>query len=706
MDDRELVALLADKISRALNDEDGEISAERQRALDYYLGEPFGNERDGYSKYVSREVLETVEWCLPALLRVFTAGDIVVSFSPTGPEDEQQAQQETDAVNYALTKSADYYLTAYNWLKSALLEPVAYSKCWMEETQVTCGESYKRLTETELAMLLSEPGVEVLSSEQMMLDVPVYNVRIRRTHYEPKLRWEPIPGEETLVDESHTKLRLDDCDFVAHRVKRTYSWLVANGFDRELLDEVNPEAGREWGGEKTNRLFTEDESWADADNEADESMRTYWVHECSVLVDFDDDGVAERRRVVLIGDKIFANDEYDYVPIVPLCAIPMPHRHVGLAEADLVKDLQLLKSTLIRQLLDNVYRVNRPRSRVGINALTDDGKTLSSLLDPLAEYIPCEDPSAIIPDIQQSFVSELLPVIQFVTDSQQTRTGIAPNLSLDPAVLQKSTMGGFTAALEQASQRVELLARTMAETGFKWLALKVHRLLKEHSQRPMMLKLKGQWVEVNPADWRDRVNVDVHVGLGFNDKSKEMLATQTIMQVQQQLLPLGVVTPQNILASAADLVNAAGKKAPERYFSAPPPPQPPQPDPNMMIAQAQAQALQLDAQSKMLRAQVEQAKAQLEAQKAQMDAMLSQRETDLKAREGDLKLQIAQLEAQMKLAESRANVENTMADSGLKEAQRLKALAEAREKQLDNNAIESGVMQALEAQSVAFTAGP
>lgn len=696
MDETELVGLLADKISRALNDEDGEISTIRQENLDYYLGELYGNERDGYSQYRSREVLETVEWCLPALLRVFAAGDVVVSFSPVGPEDEVQAQQETDAVNAALTKSADFYLTCYNWIKSALLEPVAYSKIWMEETKTACGETYKGLTLQELMLLMNEPGVEILEQAEYMQDVPLFDVRIRRTHYEPKLRWEPVPGEETLVDESHTRLRLDDAEFVCHRVKRTYSWLVSNGFDRDMLDEVSPEAGREWGGEKTNRLFTEDESWADLTDDADKSMRTYWVHEVSLMVDFDGDGIAERRRIVMIGDKIFENAEYDYQPIVPLCAIPMPHRHVGLAEADLVKDLQLLKSTLIRQLLDNIYRVNRPRARVGVNALTDDGRTLTSLLDPLAEYIPCEDPSAIIADVQPSFVGDLMPAIQFFTDQQQTRTGITPNLSLDPAVLQKSTMGGFTAALEQASQRVELLARTMAETGFKWLALKVHRLLKEHSQRPMMLKLKGQWMEVNPADWRDRTNVDVHVGLGFNDKSKEMLATQTILQVQQQLMPMGVVTPQNILASAADLITAAGKKSPERYFSAPPPPQPPQPDPNLMIAQAQAQAMQLDAQSKMLRAQVEGQKAQMEMQKAQMEGSLSSRETDLKAREAELKLQIAQLEAQLKMAESRANVQHTMSDSALKDAQRLKTLAEAREKEMDNQALQSGVLQALE----------
>lgn len=712
MDDRELVTLLAGKVDQALNDEDGELSASRQEALDYYLGEEYGNEREGYSQYRSREVLETVEWCLPALLRVFTAGDRVVEFDPVGLEDEPQAEQETDAVLHSLMSGGEYFMTVYTWMKSALLEPVAYLKVWMDEEVKVVGEEYRGLTPAELAALDGDEELEFLEQSQYdVMDqvsgqpITLTDLKARRTCKYPKLKVEPIPGEETLIDAGHNKLCLDDCEFICHRTKRTYSWLVKAGYDRDKLDTISPESGREWGGEKVNRLFTTDESWDRDDSESDESLRTYWVHECSVLVDFDGDGVAERRRVVMIGDEIFENEEHDYVPIVPLCAIPMPHRHPGLAEADLVKDLQLLKSTLIRQLLDNIYRVNRPKRRVGVNALTDDGRTITSLLDPLAEYIPCEDPAAIMDDQQTSFISELMPAIQFVTDAQQTRTGIAPNLSLDPAVLQKTTMGAFQGALEQASQRIELLARIFAESGFKWLAMKVHRLLKEHSQRPIMLKKRGQWIEVNPADWRDRTNVSVSVGLGFNNQTKDMVASQTLLAAQMQLMPMGVVTPQNLLQSAQDLVQATGKKGPERYFSPPPPPQPPAPDPNMVIAQAQAQAMQVDAQSKMMRAQIEGQKAQFDMQRAQIESQLSAREQDLKAREAELKLQLAQLEGQIKLAESRANVENTIADSGLKEAQRIKTLAEAKEAQLDADALESGVLDFLDGGAHGASAG-
>lgn len=696
MDDDELATYLAERITSAMNADGGDLSAMRQSNLNYYLGEPYGNEREGYSTYRSREVMETVEWALPSLLRVFTSGDNVAMFDPVGPEDEAQAEQETEAVNEALRKQDDYFLQVHHWFKSCLMEPVSYLRLSMDNREEVKGEEYQGLTVPELVQLLSDPAVEVTAQDEYVATTPmgphpVLDVKIKRTIKTSKLKCEALPGDEVLIlDNDHTSLNLDDTS-VVHRSKKTYSWLLENGFDRDKLDEISPDAGEDWDTERTNRLFTSDESWDD--EQTDKSLRTYWVHDASVLVDYDGDGIAERRRVVMVGDKVFINDEYDYQGIVALSSVPMPHRHPGLSLAELVKDLQLLKSTLMRQLLDNVYRQNRPRTYVGINALTDDGKTMSALLNPLSEYIPVEDHSQIRAEVQTSFVNEILPVIQFTTDAQQTRTGIAPNLSLDPKVIQQSTMGAFSGALEQASQRIEMIARVIAETGFKWLVRKAHRLLKEHSQMPMMLRRRGQWVEVNPADWRERDNVTVNVGLGFNDKSKDLSVLQQILALQVQAMPMGLAKPANIYNTLDDLVAASGRKNPERYFTQPNPnPPPPQPDP-LVVAQVenlkmQGQAMMTDAQSKVMRAQVEAQKAQLEREKAQFEANMTEREAELTA-------QIKQFEAQTAAGKVQAEVRHTDADTALKAAQRVKVLEEARALDIESDAAETQVVDFL-----------
>jgi len=700
MGEQELVGFLADRIKAAMNADGGDLSSNRRENLDYYLGEPFGNERKGYSAYRSREVLETVEWALPSLLRVFTSGDNVAAFEPVGMEDEQQAEQETEAVNAALSKDDGFFIQIHNWFKSALIEPVAYARIWMDQTESVKSEQYEGLTPAELAMLMDDEYVEITEQAEAITIDPMgvpsiaYDVKVKRTCKEAKLRFEAMPGEETLVDADCTTLNLDDCVFVAHRTKKTYSWLVQNGYDRKKLDDISPDSGGDWDSERNNRLWTEDETWAD--DADDKSLRTYWVHDCSCLVDYDGDGVAERRRVLLIGDKPFVNDEYDYQPIIALSSVPMPHRHPGLSLADLVKDLEKLKSTLMRQLLDNVYRQNRPRTFVGISALTDDGKTMSALLDPLAEFIPVEDHAQIRTDQATSYLGEILPVIQYVTDAQQTRTGIAPNLSLDPKVIQQSTMGAFSGALEQASQRIEMIARVFAETGFKWLVKKAHRLLKEHSQRPIMLRRKGQWMEVDPSDWRDRDNVSVNVGLGFNDKSKDIQLFTTILGLQQQAMAIGLATPDTIYNTLDDLVAAAGRKQSERYFvRANPNPPPQQPPPELLIAQAQAEAMKTDAQSKVMRAQIEGQKAQFESQKAQYEAQLSARDAEIKAQQAQLDAQVKINESQAKIAEIQAGIGNKQADTRLKEAQRIKVLEEARALDIESDATETGVTDIL-----------
>src|SRR5262249_30175699 len=78
MTESELKSIIAAEIADSLAHLGGELSEQRRKALRYYLGEPFGNEVEGRSKIVSTDVADTVEWILPSLLKIFTAGDDVV----------------------------------------------------------------------------------------------------------------------------------------------------------------------------------------------------------------------------------------------------------------------------------------------------------------------------------------------------------------------------------------------------------------------------------------------------------------------------------------------------------------------------------------------------------------------------------------------------------------------------------------------------
>lgn len=669
MTEAELQAVLSRLRGQMLNAEGGELSDNRQDNLDRYLGEPYGNEQPGYSRYITREVMEAVEWALPSLLRIFTSGDRVVEFEPVGPEDEELASQETDVVNHILLKENNGFMTFYQWFKDALMYANGYAKIYTEEVETVKTERYTGVTEQGLVFLSENEGYEIVAvtpNRRMVYGpegaapVDFYDVEVKVTKKCKKLRFEAVPGDQVLTDSDLSSLCMDEARAVCHRTKRSKSWLIQAGYDKDLLEFASSSEDDDWGSERVNRFDGQDE-FSD-DDEADESMKMYWLEEWYVFVDFDGDGIAERRKVDVIGGKVFDNIEYDYQPIVALSSIPMSHRHSGLSLVDLVKPIQELATYLQRSINDNIARINRPKKYLSEGGITSDGKTIEQLLDD-SEIVTVRQPGMIEPEQHQPVLTEILAVRQTVVDQTQIRTGVAPNMSLNPDVLQQSTADAFGNALNKANERIEMIARIFAETGIREAMLKAHRQIKEHQDIPKTLKIHGKWVESNPADWKDRENVTVNVGLGFSSKEQQLATAKMMLDVQTGLVERGMnfSTPENVFNALEDLVEAAGRKSPERYFTIPEP-QPQeqqQPDPVAMaqvqLANAQAQAVVADQQRKMAEMQ-----ADMQRKNAEMDAKLEKMNADAQKALADAIKAFTEAGA----AQSRAQAEAMAVDFG------------------------------------------
>jgi len=733
MSEQAVVSFLGRKIRQSMNDEDGDLSQLRQENFNYYVGEPYGDEREGYSKFVTRETLETVEWVLPSVLRVFLSGDQIVSFDPVTPDDEESAKQETDITNHFVMKANNGgeggFLPLHHWMKDCLMYPNGYIKAYMNETNRTDVGVVTGINEFGVQMIANDPEVEILEQRSRIIQVPapepapmqqmppqpgqppqmpmqpqgqemqpgampspgmiemeVYDLKIRTTKQVMELRIEPVPPEECLVDSGCTSMNLDEADFVCHRVQKSYTALVNEGYDPDDLDKVGTGENHQWNDERVNRLFFEDED-PDQENEVDTSMRKFWVHECYAWFDYDGTGVAQQRQVTLIGDKVFDNIETNYQPMIAMSSILMQHKHNGMSYIEIVKDLQLLGSVLTRQLLDNIYKINVRKKYFSEDALTEDGSTMEALLNTQAEFVPVRGPAAnaVFPDQTQSIVSELLPVIQHFTTQRAARSGVTPESGVAANDLQEVRQEVFSNALDRASQRIEMLVRIFAETGYRQLMRKVHQLLRSHWDIQKTIKLRGTWVDVDPQGWRDRTDMSVEVGLGFHTKQQQLGMIVQLIAMQKEAGQMGLSDPKRLYHAFEKLINAAGVGDVRSFFVDPAspdyqPPQPP-PDPNMILAQAQAQALQQEQQRKMLEvqinAQTNQAKAQADTQKAQADAQRSQVEAQLKIRE--LALREIELKQSGVLAagELDAKIRNIEADTELKKSQSDKAMADA-----------------------------
>lgn len=656
LDDKWLIKRIQAHVREGINSEDGEVTDVRQTAYEAYMGSPMGNERDGYSTIVTREVLQAIEWALPALMRVFLGGVKPVAFRASGPDDVQQAKLETDAVTYWFfdgNPEEGGFLVLYALLKDLLMYPNAYARVEPIEEEERETTRYTGINVAQLEALEAVDDAEVtVQSENETAEGKLYDVLISTSKQAKRVQVSSLAPDKVIIDHNHHALNVDRAKAVIIREEKTLSDIRECGYDVDAADLGPDENDPTWNDEEVTRLFYIDEQPQDEDDSFDlEADRVYWVHECFMRVDWDQDGISELRRVVMAGCAILENEPWDMQEVVAGSALPVPHKHVGMGYAELVLDLQQLMTTLTRQLLDNIYAQNIQRTYIADSALLSDGSTMDALIDGTQQYIVTRGMpnGAIMPEVTTPIVAEITGAMEALKELPQLRTGVAPQLSLDPSVLEKSTMGAFVGALEQASQRLELLARLVAETMVKPIFLKTHETMRRHFDKPQQIEVNGEWMTIDPRTWKKRASMTCNVGLGFNNKQAMLTLLQTLLMIQKEALPTGLATPQEIYNTLEILIEQTNLGSPRTFFVSPKDPNfkppPPQPDPAMITAQATAKAL--DSEAKRKDAELAMKQEELK-EKAEADAAKSINELlGLKGKDALTTAQIAKLMAEI-----------------------------------------------------------
>lgn len=612
-DEKWLIKRIQAVVRSGINSDEGEVTDVRQDAYDAYMGEPYGNERDGYSKFVTREVLQAIEWALPALMRVFLGGVRAVEFRASGPDDVQQAKHETDAVNYWFfdgNPNKSGFIILYVFLKDLLMNPNAYMSVTAMQDIEHDNERLTGLVDDDLEALDAADTEYTIDDERDEPDpvtgepVRVYDITVHKEETVKRVEVDTLAGDKVIVHSRHHDLSLETCRAVIVRDEVTLSDVRELGYDLDL-DDVKPSDEDVWNDEETNRLFYSDEDEAHGDDSEDlEADKIVTLHTCYMRVDWDGDGISELRRIVMAGCYIAENEPWDQHAVIAGSALPVPHRHVGMGYAELVMDLQQLMTTLMRQLLDNIYGQNIQRKIWNEAAMLSDGSTMDAILDGETENILVRgDPNtAYRAEEITPIVAEITGAIEAMRETPQLRTGVAPQLSLDPSVLEKSTMGAFVGALEQASQRLELLARLVAETVLKPAFLKIHATCREHFDKPQQIEVGGKWITIDPRTWKKRSSMAVNVGLGFNNKQMMLMLLEKLLMMQREALPGGLSDAKKIYATLEKFIEQANLGHAGTYFIDPNQPgwkaPPPAEDPALILAKAQAEALAAEARRK------------------------------------------------------------------------------------------------------------
>lgn len=625
--DDQLLAIVDQEFSSAQGAEGGDISSERALAWDNYTNKPLGNEIEGESQATTSDVSDVIDGIMPSLLRIFTTAENLVSFDPVGHEDMAAAEQESDYVNYVFFKQNPAFLILYTWFLDALVQKNGIVKAWWDESEVVTTETYNGLSEFELSELLEDEELEPIERAERVTETvdpitgqiivaTVHDVEFRRVTKRGRVCVENVPPEEYRISSDARSLDPSGARMVGHERLATRSELIEMGFDRKLVESLPAHGEQIQSQENTSRRDKAEEFW---DSTSDRSQEKILVRDGYFLIDADGDGKAERRQLFKAGDRLLINEPTDRQPFHVISPKPLPHKHFGEATAEKVLDVRQINTTLLRQTLMNLYHTNNPGHAVWEQAIGEN--TLDDLLTtkvgsfkrfarPIAEsYAPITTPF---------MANHSFAMMEYFDKVKRDRTGVnADGEGLSPEALKNIQQSVLLSATDLSKMKVEAIVRIFAETGIKSLFLHIHELLQKHQDKPQIVRLRNQWVPVNPQQWRTRQDMTVNIGLGIGTREQNLLHLNAIWEKQMQMVQAGMmnltVTPQGLFQTAGEIVKNANLKMPSMFFADPGNAQGPPPNQEQIKLQQQQQALAAQEQ------QIEARRQQLDAQKAALE---------------------------------------------------------------------------------------
>jgi hypothetical protein len=598
---------------------DSDIAPQRAKATKYYQGSKFGNEEEGRSQVVLTEVRDTVGQILPDLMRVFFSGEKAVEFLPVGPEDIDVAEQATDYVNYIVQKDNPGFQICYGAFKDALVRKSGIIKYWWDELKTVTTHEFSGLTEQALAAIVNEPGVELVEFsqypdpdsppvlmdeagnpvlDQMGQPVPIPPVMLaditaRKTSKKNKVSLAALPPEEFLINRDARVEDRETWNYVEHRSEKSKGEIVALGYDPSVIN---------WAAEKTLQFNQERIARNPSSQTIGDGKKKILYRECWVKYDLDGDGIDELLRVCMAGKELLHVEPTDDIPFAVFCPDPEPHTFFGLSEADKVMDLQEQKSFVLRNMFDSLAQSIHNRMVV-VEGQVNMGDVLNN---EVGGVIRSRAPGMVQP-LDTVFVGQqAFPMLAYLDEVKENRTGLSKaSMGLDADALQSTTRAAVQATVAGAQGRKELIARIFAETGMKQLFTGILKLVVSHQDKPRTIRLRNQWVEMDPRLWNALMDVSVNVAIGAGTAEDRIGFLNMIAQKQEAILQLAgmdnpLVSPINLYNTYGKMLELQGWKDPNQFFTDPQTwePPPPQPDPAQELVKAQREQIMVDMATK------------------------------------------------------------------------------------------------------------
>lgn len=637
LDDNDIVTILESNIKTSVGYYDSELSKERKKVTEYYNATLPRPAHDGNSKFVSQDVYDSVEALKAALLETFAAGNNIVKFAPQNADDVETAEICSKYTDYVMFRQNDAFSVMNSAIHDGLTSRVGVAKVFWDQREEIVEEEFNDLNQDELDMLLAQDNVELGDSETN--EVGLISGTILTSRDTSQVSIESLAPEEFLIEPQAKSL--DEVNFVAHRTRKTLTELREMGYSEELLSQIgsdHEDVEVETDPEVLARFESIGASRGSDSKGYQDQVRDIMVYECYVMLDKEGTGIAYLYKVCKAGNIILECTEVDRKPFIVFTPLPIPHAFYGSNFASKVIATQNARTILTRSILDHAVITNNPRYMVVKGGLTNPRELIDNRVGGLVNV---SRPDAISPMPQAPLNPFIFQTLQMLDEDKEDTTGVSKlSQGLNKDAISKQNSAAMVEQLATMSQqRQKIIARNFANQFLKPLFHEVYRLVVENEQYEKVVDIAGNFVEIDPTNWKEKRDVMVELKLGYGEQERD---AAKFMQLHSLFSQDPNLQPMYQLPNRYNMMKEALQKQGilnvEEFLTPPDQLPPPQPNPveQMQTEMAQRQ-LELQERQQELNEMKIQIDAQMTGMKLELEKMKAESSHALSSDNQDLK---------------------------------------------------------------------
>lgn len=562
LDEKEILGILKEDKRQALNYYTSTLKPKFQKYYELYNGSRIDTKkyRMPESSFISRDVLVTIRSVIPDINKLlFTS--CPVEITARNGEDEEKARKIQALLNYQITAQNPYYTVFTRLITNALITGCAALKVvWAKETEEKLVEEYidyKRL------QFLIKKGFKVTYKEVYIKGIKKYHAKYK-AYYITKNQpvFEVLPYDEFLFDANASSVQ--EANFIIHRKLVNYDFLKR----------------RENAGEYKNissikdSIYTYDdddiksESRANTYGYAGQNRKMYMINEYWGRLDVNKDGIDEDVVITYCGDTILSIEEntfgmypfFVYTPFLSMDSI------AGKGMAELSENMQIIKTALIREILENTRRNNNRKIFYKVDDLLNPSQMVTN-----EQYVAVRDSADInnifAPEPFESISSNTFSLIEYFDKESQKVTGISDMKQGIRHQVENISATEAQIKYESSNSQVQAIVRSFAES-----LKETYRFLIYQNQKFMdnafVIRLINDTIEVNPKDIKD-IDFDISVSQALYTGTEET-RRKTLSSALSLMIEIG--EPRNLTDKVrirnlmAKLLEESGLKDTDNYL--------------------------------------------------------------------------------------------------------------------------------------------